>query len=69
MPDIHALARLHLNQSERVVILLLSYFFYGPLLWKTAARLINNTVETFVEARKQLREEAQQEREQQNQEH
>lgn len=60
MPSTPALAGLQLYKSERLILLLLSYLYYGPLLWKTSARLINNTVETVIEARRQLREEDQQ---------
>lgn len=55
----HKTSGLHLNHSERVVLLLLSYFFYGPLLWKTSAKFISTTVNTLAEARRALREENQ----------
>lgn len=57
MPNTSTIPGLQLNKSERVVLLLLSYLFYGPLLWKTSARFINNAIDTIAEARRQLREE------------
>lgn len=57
MPNTSTLAGLQLNKSERLVLILLSYVFYGPLLWKASARFIHNIFETIVEARRQLKEE------------
>lgn len=65
MPATSALTGLQLNKSERLILVLLSYIFYGPLLWRSSARFINKTFETVVEARRQLREEEQ--RQQQHQ--